>query len=583
MMAGQHALIIHFTMEGCVIGMPRTDYDEITNSHVKTRGNKNDAWHRSFEIPRRLFKPNSSPTEFRTLNIYAAFVSKDWVWALTDHQRLMHIRVACRENVWTQADLSPDSPSWDGQLFKGLNSPYDWIHERAEAEKALDRWRDSCRRSCGGSRTWGSTIIKSLADNNHKQAGSFGRHCINDTCYLGAVYPGTPESFIATNRETYTRLKTAMGAFADLIAHNDYKKKVCITSNSTNPFAFNPDSNRAYFRKYVFVMRRTSVLMPRDLFELYASLGYFDREHTLGERYPPGKRPTWLAAASMTEKTSAVWVPVYLRYDHGEKADTHFWTPIVAKAPKGWAGRNIDKTRFMFKTTLGPYQFRPFILNQIFLGHMRGRPTIGRTTRALIKADNLDHVRSPWNLVEKELSHVEKTKADCKTVKKRRAVRDPVANLVQEKYKFKFTAEIVRLSKDSLDLLLEKVNGEGDEVDLLASEVMCQDLADILDGPAHEDSHHPSLPNVLDSVPQEEEAVNSPASSSSHTKEAAARPAKRRRMENPTALAPGVSGITAAGVIMVKKKICPSDPNIRLPPGWKPPGPQKKLVLNCRR
>ncbi|KAL0960298.1 hypothetical protein HGRIS_011925 [Hohenbuehelia grisea] len=240
MMAGQHALVIHFTMEGCVIGMPRTDYDEITNSHVKTRGNKNDAWHRSFEIPRRLFEPNSSPTEFRTLNIYAAFVSKDWVWALTDHQRLMHIRVVSRENVWTQADLSPDSPSWDGQLFKGLNSPYDWIHERAEVEKALDRWRDSCRRSCGGPRTWGSTIIKSLADNNHRQSGSFGRHCINDTCYIGAVYPGTPESFIATNRETYTRLKTAMGAFADLIAHDDYKKKCLHHIQLDEPFCFQP-------------------------------------------------------------------------------------------------------------------------------------------------------------------------------------------------------------------------------------------------------------------------------------------------------------------------------------------------------
>ncbi|KAL0960299.1 hypothetical protein HGRIS_011926 [Hohenbuehelia grisea] len=254
-----------------------------------------------------------------------------------------------------------------------------------------------------------------------------------------------------------------------------------------------------------------------------------------------------------------------------------------------------DKTRF---TTLGPYQFRPFVLNRIFLGHKRGRPAIlrtgkpgrprkGRTTRALIKADNLDHVRSSWNLVEKELSHVEKTKADCKTVKKQRAVKDPMANLAQEKYKF--TAEIVRLSKDSLDLLLENVDGEdgeADEEELLASEVMCQDLADV-DGPAQEDSHHPSLPvatNVLDSVPQDEEAVNSTASSSSHTKKAAARPAKRRRMDNPTALSPGVSGITAAGVIMVKKKICPKDPNIRLPPGWKPPGPQrKKLVLKPSR
>lgn len=89
------------------MGMPRSDYDEITSFSRDGNGKEKNLVH-SFLVPPRLHEASSSPSE-RTVNIMLAWISDDWVWALVDFERLARFYIISRDIPWSSADINPNS------------------------------------------------------------------------------------------------------------------------------------------------------------------------------------------------------------------------------------------------------------------------------------------------------------------------------------------------------------------------------------------------------------------------------------------------------------------------------------------
>lgn len=91
--------------------MSPKDFYEIVSSHVP--GPNNDPLKaqqiRTFIIPDRLIVPGSSSTYPRTIKIFAAFISSDRVYVVSDFSGLVRLHVRSKNSPWTVEDLSPDS------------------------------------------------------------------------------------------------------------------------------------------------------------------------------------------------------------------------------------------------------------------------------------------------------------------------------------------------------------------------------------------------------------------------------------------------------------------------------------------
>lgn len=123
--------------------MPRSVYADIIQNDIAGRTEQREDKFRSFVIPSRWTIKNSSPTDPRTINILAAFVSPMWVWALVDFTRLARFHVTSRDQFYTASDFVVRSPVWLAlftSCFQGSGGP-DWILERQQAEDQLDLWR----------------------------------------------------------------------------------------------------------------------------------------------------------------------------------------------------------------------------------------------------------------------------------------------------------------------------------------------------------------------------------------------------------------------------------------------------------
>lgn len=92
------------------MGMSRACFDEIiANSVPGSNATKGDRQH-SFLVPRRFHEHWSShPEKTRTVNIFLAWVSQFWVWALVDFSRLVRFHVVSRDLPWKVTDLMPGS------------------------------------------------------------------------------------------------------------------------------------------------------------------------------------------------------------------------------------------------------------------------------------------------------------------------------------------------------------------------------------------------------------------------------------------------------------------------------------------
>jgi hypothetical protein len=103
----KHAIVISLGLESHVMGMSLRDFEDITANDIpgpNSNGSKANKL-RSFIVPDRFRVAGSSPKEKRTVNIMAAFVCEDYVWAIVDFARLVRIHVISRSELWTAQDF----------------------------------------------------------------------------------------------------------------------------------------------------------------------------------------------------------------------------------------------------------------------------------------------------------------------------------------------------------------------------------------------------------------------------------------------------------------------------------------------
>lgn len=66
----------------------------------------------SFQIPARFTEDYSSSSD-RLVNIFAAWVSDEYVWALVDFARIVRFHVMSRDAIWQKSELTPNSKVCD--------------------------------------------------------------------------------------------------------------------------------------------------------------------------------------------------------------------------------------------------------------------------------------------------------------------------------------------------------------------------------------------------------------------------------------------------------------------------------------
>jgi hypothetical protein len=107
----QHALCISLGLEAHVFGMTPEDFFDIAAQDIPgpnldtTKADKI----RTFLIPERLIVPNSSSRRPRTIKMFAAFISAEWVHVLSDFSGLVRMFVRSKQSPWTYGDLTPES------------------------------------------------------------------------------------------------------------------------------------------------------------------------------------------------------------------------------------------------------------------------------------------------------------------------------------------------------------------------------------------------------------------------------------------------------------------------------------------
>ena len=89
--------------------MKRADFDDIISASVPGSNKEKSHLQHSFVVPSRFHESTSSSAHLRTANIFIAWVSDDWVWALVDFSRLVRFYIISRTIEWTSKDLKPDS------------------------------------------------------------------------------------------------------------------------------------------------------------------------------------------------------------------------------------------------------------------------------------------------------------------------------------------------------------------------------------------------------------------------------------------------------------------------------------------
>lgn len=99
------------------MGMRRSVYDEIISTSIDGTNSDRANIQQSFVVPSRFRETASSPVP-HTINIFAAWVSDAWVWALVDFDRLVRFYVISRDEPWSSSDIQPGSSVSGKPLFK---------------------------------------------------------------------------------------------------------------------------------------------------------------------------------------------------------------------------------------------------------------------------------------------------------------------------------------------------------------------------------------------------------------------------------------------------------------------------------
>ena len=103
----KHVVPISFTLESHLMGMKLAIFDKLICNCIP--GPNSDLCKakllQMFMIPDEIIEDSNSPSN-HTVNIFAAWISKDCVWVLVDFAHLVQLHVI---KIWTTANLNPTS------------------------------------------------------------------------------------------------------------------------------------------------------------------------------------------------------------------------------------------------------------------------------------------------------------------------------------------------------------------------------------------------------------------------------------------------------------------------------------------
>ena len=135
---------------------------------------------------------------------------------------------------------------------------------------------------CTGAVGHSKPIVDVIADNSNCVFGGFGRHLANDFLHYAAIFPGAPCSWICSDDARFYHFTSRIVSFTQIWRSTDFLKRCGMSTNSSNPFAFNTTSDRNYTAGFIWVFRKTFVKIPQDLYNQYLQEGLLDPTHTIG-------------------------------------------------------------------------------------------------------------------------------------------------------------------------------------------------------------------------------------------------------------------------------------------------------------
>ncbi|KAK7054100.1 hypothetical protein R3P38DRAFT_2854659 [Favolaschia claudopus] len=364
--AGHHALVCHFSLEGNIRGMARSDYEEMVAVSVPGNNpNKAKAQRlRSFVMPDRFVEAGArKKNKLYKVNILAAIVMEKHAFIVTDFSRMTQLHVVSSAVLLQWNDLRRGTGLGD-RLWRRFRGGPDWVIELDEALRVLDNWRASVLEEEDD-----TAILDALLD-VEGPGGGLGQHLANDLLYGLAMHPDTPSFEVCASHEAFHELRDYLPKFMATWRSEEYYTRCAGLPNSNNPFVFHEVSNQNFLKSYVQVYRRTKVCIPAALYDRYQSRGLFDPTHVIGTPY----YGTWTPTSNQFKR-----VEVRL-FEHPQNNRYHV---IRAIPPPSWNAKTDpspfkDVSNAGFATTLGPASFYESMQNKLDIKQVQatcaGRP-----------------------------------------------------------------------------------------------------------------------------------------------------------------------------------------------------------------
>ncbi|KAK6980542.1 hypothetical protein R3P38DRAFT_3118132 [Favolaschia claudopus] len=333
-----HALVCRLGLEGSILVMTRSDYEEVTSVCVPGNNpNKSKAARlRSFLVPERFVEPGArlKDEDFK-VNILAAVV-------METHAIVIHVVSSARK--FEKADLRPGSEMWRDRLWAKWGGAPDWVYETDAALASLDEWHASVLSSEQ------RTPILDVLNTSDSFASGLGQHM--------AIHPDMPSFDLCADAALYARFRNHLPNFMRTFVSASYLERCGLAANSSNPFIFNEHSHNNFIRGFVKVYRKAKVHVPANLYNSYQSQGLLDPDHIIGTPYLQPWDP-----AGYTYKVA----PVRFLPDKNNNR----YTIICAQPPETWESAHTQEAPFDdvsdagFSSTLGPASFVEVLRNKL--------------------------------------------------------------------------------------------------------------------------------------------------------------------------------------------------------------------------
>lgn len=170
---------------------------------------------------------------------------------------------------------------WNGVLWAPFPDGPDWTLETSAAYDALDTWRAAVLTKQPQS-GYKQPIVAAITTKQSMAFGGFGRHLANDYLFTVAIHPGLSSLAVCSDDTLWGRLRSSIHSYMQQWEDQRFISTCVASANVSNPLAFNYRSDYHYLRSYTKVYYKKHVRVPGDLYNLYASLGYLNPDHTIG-------------------------------------------------------------------------------------------------------------------------------------------------------------------------------------------------------------------------------------------------------------------------------------------------------------